>query len=120
MSKGLGCFVAGLATLGIWYVGIFLFLRYEMDWALTFLILGFIPLIIQNWSNRRVRTLKFKDELKVYKQKSPPKTPPQLICDKCNNISTDSWQWQYCKKCGNSLKDAKSIHENPTNWDICP
>ena len=113
MSKGLGCFVAGLATLGIWFVGIFLFLRYETYWTpVTFLILGFIPLIILN--------LKSKDKLKVYKQKSPPKTPPQLICDKCNNISTDSWQWQYCKKCGNSLKDAKSIHENPTNWDICP
>tara|TARA_Y100000590_G_scaffold364797_1_gene423367 strand:+ start:335 stop:649 length:315 start_codon:yes stop_codon:yes gene_type:complete len=104
MSKGLGCFVAGLATLGIWFVGIFLFLRYETYWTpVTFLILGFIPLIILN--------LKSKDKLKVYKQKSPPKTPPQLICDKCNNISTDSWQWQYCKKCGNSLK---------TNWDICP
>ena len=104
MSKGLGCFVAGLATLGIWFVGIFLFLRYETYWTpVTFLILGFIPLIILN--------LKSKDKLKVYKQKSPPKTPPQLICDKCNNISTDSWQWQYCKKCGNSLK---------TNFDICP
>ena len=104
MPKGLGCFVVGLATLGIWFVGIFLFLRYETYWTpVTFLILGFIPLIILN--------LKSKDKLKVYKQKSPPKTPPQLICDKCNNISTDSWQWQYCKKCGNSLK---------TNFDICP
>ena len=104
MSKGLGCFVTGLATLGIWFVGIFLFLRYETYWTpVTFLILGCIPLIILN--------LKSKDKLKVYKQKSPPKTPPQLICDKCNNISTDSWQWQYCKKCGNSLK---------TNFDICP
>ena len=71
-------------------------------------------------STKQILNLKSKDKLKVYKQKSPPKTPPQLICDKCNNISTDSWQWQYCKKCGNSLKDAKSIHENPTNWDICP
>ena len=44
---------------------------------------------------------------RILKEKPPPpKTPPQLICGKCNNKSTDSWQWQYCKKCGNSLKNA--------------
>ena len=54
------------------------------------------------------------------KQSGSSGTPSTLICGKCSNKSTDLWQWQDCKKCGNSLKDAKSIHENPTNWDICP
>tara|TARA_Y100000590_G_scaffold440850_1_gene566777 strand:+ start:115 stop:774 length:660 start_codon:yes stop_codon:yes gene_type:complete len=45
----------------------------------------------------------------ILKEKPPPpNTPPQLICGKCNNISTDSWQWQYCTKCGNSLKKKSS------------
>ncbi len=60
MPKGLGCFVVGLATLGIWFVGIFVTFKYETYWApVTFLILGGIPILI--W--REI-------------QKPPPKTPP--------------------------------------------
>ena len=60
MPKGLGCFVVVLATVGIWFVGIFVTFRVETYWALvTFLILGGIPILI--W--REI-------------QKPPSKTPP--------------------------------------------
>ena len=60
---------------------------------------------------------------RILKEKpSPPKTPSQLICGKCNNKSTDSWQWQYCKKCGNSLKNALIFNSETSlkNTEIKP
>ena len=60
---------------------------------------------------------------RILKEKPPPpKTPPQLICGKCNNKSTDSWQWQYCKKCGNSLKNALIFNSETSlkNTEIKP
>ena len=60
---------------------------------------------------------------RILKEKPPPpKTPPQLICGKCNNKSTDVWQWQYCKKCGNSLKNALIFNSETSlkNTEIKP
>ncbi len=37
------------------------------------------------------------------------KTFPTLTCRKCGNVSNDSWEWQYCKKCGNSLQKPNDI-----------
>ena len=36
-------------------------------------------------------------------------SPPKLICSKCSNKSMDSCQCQHCRKCGASLKNAKTV-----------
>ena len=56
---------------------------------------------------------------RILKEKpSPPKTPSQLICGKCNKMNPDSWQWQYCRKCGTSLKNALVFNSENSLKDI--
>ena len=56
---------------------------------------------------------------RILKEKPPPpKTPSQLICGKCNKMNPDSWQWQYCRKCGTSLKNALVFNSENSLKDI--
>ena len=64
--------------------------------------LNLVPFLISKKERESIRS-------SSYKVKGNPfgsKTAPTLICRKCNKMNPDSWQWQYCRKCGTSLKNA--------------
>ena len=46
----------------------------------------------------------------LIEKRTIPKPIPILVCRQCEHKSTDSWQWQYCRKCGDSLKHAHVLN----------
>ena len=76
--------------------------------------LNLVPFLISKKERERVRS-------SSYKVKGNPfgsKTAPILICRKCNKMNPDSWQWQYCRKCGTSLKNALIFNSETSLKDI--
>ena len=64
--------------------------------------LNLVPFLISKKERERIRSSSYK----VKENPFGSKTAPTLICRKCNKMNPDSWQWQYCRKCGTSLKNA--------------
>ena len=76
--------------------------------------LNLVPFLISKKERERIRS-------SSYKVKGNPfgsKTAPTLICRKCNKMNPDSWQWQYCRKCGTSLKNALVFNSENSLKDI--
>ena len=80
--------------------------------------LNLVPFLISKKERESIRS-------SSYKVKGNPfgsKTAPTLICRKCNKMNPDSWQWQYCRKCGTSLKNALIFNSETSlkNTEIKP
>ena len=76
--------------------------------------LNLVPFLISKKERESIRS-------SSYKVKGNPfgsKTAPTLICRKCNKMNPDSWQWQYCRKCGTSLKNALVFNSENSLKDI--
>ena len=80
--------------------------------------LNLVPFLISKKERERIRSSSYK----VKENPFGSKTAPTLICRKCNKMNPDSWQWQYCRKCGTSLKNALIFNSETSlkNTEIKP
>ena len=76
--------------------------------------LNLVPFLISKKERERIRSSSYK----VKENPFGSKTAPTLICRKCNKMNPDSWQWQYCRKCGTSLKNALIFNSETSLKDI--